>query len=713
MDDQTTYVGIDLGTTNSLIASVGASGTPEILTNRGQEPITPSVVGLRPGKNRDDSRPQFLVGRQALNNAERDPKNTIRSIKRFMGLQFSDPRVEVARSHVSYEVQESPSEKGKLVVRLGQDLLTPEEVSALILRQLRSDAEARLANASFSHVVITVPAYFGDAERKATWNAGLRAGLRVKVLVDEPTAAYLYESRDSQRTRERILVFDFGGGTLDISLIQRKESNFQVVSYTGDNFLGGDDVDRLIVAHLKYLIREEGGELPDHDLRSNYILKQHAENAKRAICSGSGSAFVTIPGFCKTKDGELFDVDVEVTQEDFEAQLEQIIERISELLESYLAREGYSPEHFDEILMVGGSSAIPQVQELLRSIFERDGKTRVRLAKKPMEAVALGAAIYSKMIRGVVCPGCKHENGIEAEKCEKCGADLSMGAFGFDGDGEKGGGSVQARLPWSLGVRYRRTQTDSDAFRVLLEKGSIYPTSNKSSFRIPRAEGFNIEVYEGEDLQAVNNRIVCVIRVTRDTIPPDVNEDDPIDVEFTYGRNRTLMISVTYPTSRSNYNPRWKVEAPKEMPAENKVKNLTSLLPQARRFLEDYRDFIDKGGRKKFEADLAAAESAVMQGDREECERLTENIMMAMFHGTGIASTLFLAERTKASDDPNLGQTIRTGALELREKVRNGDPDTEASRKKLEMLIMEVMSKLSGRSSATGEYSDSAPLIKD
>jgi len=248
-------LGIDLGTTNSLVAYLGPNGAPDILTNHVQEAFTPSVVGLRVGKARPGAS-KFVVGRQALNNANRDPRNTIRSIKRFMGLPSGDPKVMVAREHVAYEVLSAPGEEGRLGVRLGDDLLAPGEVWALVLGQLKQDAESRLGALNVGHVVITCPAYFNEPQRKATHEAGIRSGLRVKALLDEPTAAYLSESRDSHRERERVLVVDFGGGTLDISLIQRKDGRFNVMSYTGDNFLGGDDIDMAIAAHVRQHILE-------------------------------------------------------------------------------------------------------------------------------------------------------------------------------------------------------------------------------------------------------------------------------------------------------------------------------------------------------------------------------------------------------------------------------------------------------------------------
>jgi molecular chaperone DnaK len=542
-------------------------------------------------------------------------------------------------------------------------------------------------------VVITCPAYFNEPQRKATHEAGVRAGLKVKALLDEPTAAYLSESRASERERERVLVVDFGGGTLDISLIQRQDNRFNVMSYTGDNFLGGDDIDRVIAIRVRQHILEEGGEVPEDDVRLDHIIKQHAEGAKKALCSGGDSAFITIPGSCRKPDGSFLDLDLEITQEEFGGLIEPVLERVARTLEQYLSKENYAPEHFDEVLLVGGSSAVPHVQELLREIFEGDGHGRVRLAQRPMEAVALGAAIYAGMIKGVVCPSCEHENDVEAEECGECGQRLHMGVFSFGSDAGGQSKRVSSKLPWSLGVRYQRSQSDSDAYRVLLEKGATYPTQNSEQFRVPDRGGFKIEIYEGDDPQASKNRMICMIQVRQNEIPSDVAEDDPVDVEFVYGRDRTLLVAVSYPTSRSNFNPRWQVSAPVETTAEDAVKELTALLPRCRQFLQDYGEFIEKGTRAKIEGDLSKAETAVMAGDAAEAERLQNAIHAAMVTGAGVGSTLFLAEMTIAGDDPRLGQAVKDGAGRLRDLARSQDPETESARRSLEALIAEVFQR--------------------
>ncbi|MBN1418052.1 MAG: Hsp70 family protein [Planctomycetes bacterium] len=687
-------IGIDLGTTNSLVAYVGASGFPEIIPARDQTSFTPSVVGRRSGPVRGGSR--FLVGRLALNNARRDPCNTIRSIKRFMGLSFGDPRVSVARERVSYEIQEDPTQPGRLLVRIGDDLMAPEEISAEILRQIKEDAEARLGGpGSLPYAVITCPAYFSEPQRVATRKAGMLADLRVKALLDEPTAAALSEIHGRDVDRARLLVFDFGGGTLDISLVQVSQQDgvkrYHVVSYAGDNFLGGDDIDAAIAGIIRNHILDRGGVIDPGDHRLAFELLDKAEQVKKTLSGGADPSAVIIPGACRMKDGSLVDVDLEITQEQFAGVLEPFKARVGKLLEEYLRREGLDPTQISEVLMVGGSSAIPAIQELLRVIFEPDGQQRVKLARRPMDAVALGAAIYGEMIGGILCPKCGEENPVDATKCSSCGEEeLQMAPFAQRGGSQEG--VVSAQLPWSLGVRYR-AGSDDDAYQIILPRGISYPTPTPrvETFRIPSTGGFAIEIYEGDDNRASRNRLISIFQV--DQIPPDVKEKDAVEVGFAFTRDRTLYISLRYPTSKMGFQPRWMIRPPSDAEAGDPLRELTSLLPMVRRFLGDYRDFLGEGIRKKLEADINSAGMAVMQGDREEAQRLQRALVDTMMEGGGAASTLFLAEKSVAVDDPQFGPAIREGANNLRRQLKANDADVESARRALDHLVVRALEK--------------------
>ncbi len=687
---KTCSVGIDLGTTNSLIAVVGADSSPQVLPNREQMMFTPSAVAARPSAPGKEG-PKYLVGLLALNNARRDPRNTVRSIKRFMGLSYVDSKAQVAREHVSYEVREDTSEPGRLLVDVGGALLTPEEVSAEILRKLKMDAEARLPSGRVDYAVITCPAYFSEPQRAATRRAGQLAGLRVKALLDEPTAAALSESRGRAEVRARLLVFDFGGGTLDFSLIQRSGNTFNVVSYGGDNFLGGDDIDRAIARHIRGHILDAGGEIGEENLRLEFELLSKAEEVKKALCGGADFYAAIIPGACRTRDGEWLDVDLEITQEDFLRLIQPILKRIRKAIEDYLDAEGLNPEQMTEILLVGGSSAVPAVQDLLRDIFEQDGETRVRLAQRPMEAVALGAAIYADIIQGIICPGCGEEIPVDAEACPHCGTkDLQIAQFAMGAAEDSP--QIQARLPWSLGVRYR-SGTDADAYQIILDRGLPYPITDPviQTFHIPSTQGFSVNILEGDSPRASENRLISVLHITQ--MPPDVKEGDPVDIGFSFTRDRTLYITICFPNSSSDFRPRYALKAPgAEQEPSDPVRELTELLPKARRFLDDYREFIEPGTRRKLQSDLQDAEAAITSGDAKEAVRLREAIHDAMLVGGGVGSTLLLAEQTIAAEHPELGPTIQEAAQKLRRAYQEKDASLEATRMAVNELVMRALS---------------------
>jgi molecular chaperone DnaK len=674
-------IGIDLGTTNSLAAMVGNSGTADILPNRAGEAWTPSVISPRRSKQEAGN---YLVGTEALHNFGRDPRSTIRSIKRLMGLTFNDPTVRVAREQITYEILEDPSRANALVVRIGGSLLTPEEVSAKILERIKTDAEERL-NSPVTHAVITVPAYFKEPQRAATWNAGLLAGLSVTAILDEPTAAALSEYHGVKDSPARVLVFDFGGGTLDFSLLQITNSGFTVISYGGDNFLGGDDIDRGLARVITERIFDEGGVVKEDDYRLQALLKQEAEAAKKILSSGADTAQLNnIP--VRRADGSMLDLEMELTPADLARTMAPIERRVREALEKYLRKESLPPESITDVLMVGGSSAVPAIQRLLRDIFESDGVRRVRLARSPMEAVAKGAALYARMIVGVRCI-CGQENDLDAKICVKCNKTLQSGTFTMDDATSR---TITSRLPGSMGVGYR-AGNDADAYQVILRKGSLYPITEpiRETFRLPSTLKFTLNILEGDELKASQNHLASVLQV--DQLPPDVKEGDPVTVGFAYDRNRILYISITFPSSREKFSPQWKLDRQKETPPDEAINALLVLLPRVRNFLNEYRELIEQGVRIKLQDDLDQAQNAITTSNRTEAERLQGVMSRSLFDGCGIASTLFMAEHTIAGDHPKLGHAVKEGAMKLRQQAKERDPEKETTRKALEQLVTRAL----------------------
>lgn len=697
MSTEEIRIGIDLGTTNSLVAIADANGGTEILDNRELQPLTPSAVGLPEDKH--DSK--LLVGEEAVNAMQRDPKNVIRSIKRFMGLAYDDPRTAAARGSVQYELHRGTDASGGVTVKLGDRRLTPEEVSAQILQRLRMDAEERLGR-PVTKAVITVPAYFLEHQRAATRRAGAMAGLSVLALLDEPTAAALSESSHAAADRARSLIFDMGGGTLDVSVITRSGSQFSVTSYAGDNFLGGDDVDRALVGVIRDWIVAHSGRFDPNDPRLQFRLRAQAEAAKRTLASGVRPASVLIPGACRKDNGELLDVDFVITQEQFAEALAPIESRVRTLLRNFLEKESLRPEYFTEVVMVGGSSALVRIRNVLQDMFENDGKHRVVLARRPMEAVARGAALYAHSLAGLVCDRCKAVNAMDATTCASCDNGLQFAAPSQ----AQGGIVLHSRLPRSLGAAFRQGD-DNDAYQVILKKGSSYPTQNTEEFRVPASDNFIIRVYEGDAPKATANEPVTVVNVLG--VPNDVQKGDPVRVTFSYTRDRTLFIELDFPTSRGKHRPRWRIDPP-DGGGRSKDRNdplvaLTGVIPTARSFLSDYCPFIEAGPLGELSRNIEDAERAVLREDREEARRLVEVLHALIVDGCGIASTLMLAERTPAREHPQFGTAIQDAADELRRHHEDRDHNIERQRLHLRNLIGRALAERTGHSIDDHEFS--------
>lgn len=681
-------VGIDLGTTNSLVAKINESGQPEVLPTREMEYFLPSAVGLLPGYRYDPA--HVLVGRQAANNARRNPKDTIRSIKRLMGLQLTDPKVDIVREHVKYEIVGDPARGGCLAVRLGGALLTPEEVSALILARLKEDAE-RVLGGPVIYAVVTVPAYFTEPQRVATERAAALAGLCLKSLLDEPTAAALAECEgDPAGAPRRLVVFDFGGGTLDVTYIHREDSSYHVLGYAGDNFLGGDDIDRAIASRIEEWIRSRGGIVTSDDAALQFLLKESAEQAKRSLSAGVPSVPVVIPHACRDSAGNTIDVDMDISQQDFARLLEPILRRIRVTMEKFIREQSIRPEYIDRVVMVGGSSAVPAVQALLKELFEPDGKPRVRLSRSPMEAVAKGAAIFAAAVRGLRCRK-GHENPIDAQECGVCGQPLQLATTITDPNKPE----LFLTLPRSLGIRYREGE-NIDCYQVILPRGTLYPTAEPATqtFKLPAIDKFRLEVYEGEEPQATRNTLVTVIVV--DQVPSDVKVGDPLAIHFSYDRNRKLLVSVSYPGSKDKRKPSWVVrpaQGPETVGRDDPIRSLVETLRHARAFMDEYQKFLTAGMRRSLSDMVSEAHTAVTTGDHEEAARLNQAILQMMFNGCGNASILFIAEHTVIGSDPEFGPEIKDTAQRLRVAIEGKTGEHEQLANALQTLLMSVVRK--------------------
>ena len=376
-------LGIDLGTTNSAMA-VLEGGTPTTIVNAEGDRTTPSVVGFRAEGDR-------IVGKAAKNQAVTNPKNTVFSIKRFMGRKFSEVQDELKT--VPYEVKEGSN--GRCVVMIDGEEYTPEQISAMTLSKMKADAEKYLGE-PITEAVITVPAYFNDAQRQATKDAGRIAGLDVKRIVNEPTASALAYGLDKQDKEQKVLVFDLGGGTFDVSLLDLADGVFEVLATNGDNHLGGDDWDQRVIDWMADKFQSENGVDLRKDPMALQRLKEAAENAKKEL-SAAQQAVINLPFITMNQSGPLH-LNYTLTRAEFEKITRDLLERCKAPVTKALNDAGVSLSEVDEVILVGGSTRMPAVQELVKNMTGKQPNMSVN----PDEVVANGAAVQGGVLTGDV-----------------------------------------------------------------------------------------------------------------------------------------------------------------------------------------------------------------------------------------------------------------------------------------------------------------------
>ncbi|OUO90584.1 molecular chaperone DnaK [Gordonibacter sp. An230] len=376
-------LGIDLGTTNSAMAVMEGS-EPEILVNAEGDRTTPSVEGFR----KDGER---VVGKAAKNQAVTNPENTVSSVKRFIGRSYDETSEE--RKTVSYKVQKGKD--GRAVVDIDGKDYTPEEISAMVLQKLKSDAEKQLGG-PVTQAVITVPAYFNDAQRQATKDAGKIAGLEVLRIINEPTAAALAYGLDKTNKDQKILVFDLGGGTFDVSILELGDGVFEVASTAGDNHLGGDDWDQRIIDWLADKFQSDNS----IDLRADKMalqrLKEAAEKAKMEL-SSTTQANINLPFITADASGPKH-LDYTLTRAEFERITKDLLDRVKKPVEQALKDAGLKTGDIDEVILVGGSTRMPAVQDLVKKLTGKEPNMSVN----PDEVVAMGAAVQGGVLAGDV-----------------------------------------------------------------------------------------------------------------------------------------------------------------------------------------------------------------------------------------------------------------------------------------------------------------------
>jgi molecular chaperone DnaK len=476
-------VGIDLGTTNSCIA-VMEGGKPTVITNSEGGRTTPSVVSITKKGER-------LVGQLAKRQAALNPENTIYSIKRFIGRKYSE--VESERKIVSYDVIDGRNRLAE--VKMGDKNYTPEEVSAMILQKLKADAESYLGT-EVTDAVITVPAYFNDAQRQATKNAGKIAGLNVLRIINEPTAASLAYGLDKKK-EERILIFDLGGGTFDVSILEVGEGVFEVKSSHGDMHLGGDDYDDRIMNYLADQFKKEQGIDLRKDRQALQRLIEASEKAKVEL-STVMETNINLPFITADANGPKH-LDVKITQAKFEQLTEDLTERCKEPLEKALKDAGFKPGDIDEVILVGGSTRMPVIQKLVKDYTGKEPHKGVN----PDEVVAIGAGIQSGVLKGDV-------------------KDVVLLDV----------------TPLSLGI-----ETLGRVTTRLIERNTTIPTKKSEVFTTAADSQTSVDIHvlQGERDMAADNKTIGRFRL--DGIPPAPRGVPQIEVTFDIDANGIVNVT--------------------------------------------------------------------------------------------------------------------------------------------------------------------------